>query len=466
MQAVLDKAAPPLLLHFDVNRTIIQVDSVQGANVADGVREGIAELYWGRTLEQDSELTWEWSEHEPQCQPPTAGEPLTTYSEYCKKVIKNKKERKAAVRDFRLVRSDRAKRQMEEMVEKTMVRMQVGSSKESGTPELISIFPALFTLVAKLQRSKRRFAILFRSFGSDHQKVEDEWNAFCEMRHPHFSKLLEDIGPLDGSVKGVPDRRCKSCHTVYRDAEGLLLALNNNTSGPESNRWDEWARQDPKPTADTRDGRRYISEQLGARTCDGAAAIQRWMEEFLHHQGTAAIKDDWAWWSFNKESTSAGKPMLILPGEDSHQLFFDDNVEFHDPRIVDCRDASFQPVSMAFGMGRFYMKANPVEAVLDDDYFLRLLERSCALSSQSSAPSQLSTLSAAGSSPDLVINQANMAARIFRFFTRRLVLIFSWLQRKIVGESSSGGGKSGDRGENELLESSSSATSEAKRRRT
>merc|ERR1719272_689668 len=95
---------------------------------------------------------------------------------------------------------------------------------------LIHLFPALFSLVAKLQRSKRPFAILFRSFGSDHKKVETEWNAFCEMRHPFFSRLLKDIGPLDGSVAGVPDRRCKTCHTFYRDAEGVLLALDSNTN--------------------------------------------------------------------------------------------------------------------------------------------------------------------------------------------------------------------------------------------
>ena len=41
----------------------------------------------------------------------------------------------------------------------------------------------------------------------DHEKIKEEWNAFCEMRHPVFSKLLNGIGPLDGSVPGVPDRR-------------------------------------------------------------------------------------------------------------------------------------------------------------------------------------------------------------------------------------------------------------------
>merc|ERR1719440_1126151 len=370
------KAAPPILLHFDVNRTIVQIDSVQASTVDDGVREGIAELFWGRTSQEGDDSIWTWTGDEPSCSPPQ-GEGLVTYTDYCKSVIKNKKDRKAAVRDFRLVREEHTKSRMQDMVQKTISRMRIDTGANLSEDKIdkcdeasfISIFASLFTLVAKLQRSQQRFAILFRSFGSDHKKVETEWNSFCEMRHPVFSKLLEDIGPLDGSVDGVPDRRCSSTHTVYRDAEGILLALDVNTTGPENMTWDAWARQDPKPDSDTRDGRRYISEVLKLRTIEGVPALQRWLRDFLDSQATAAFKDDWAWWSFLKESPTAGKPMLLLPGEDSHQFFFDDNVEFSDARIVDCRDVDFDPVPQSFAMGRYYTKANPCEAVLDDDYF-------------------------------------------------------------------------------------------------
>jgi hypothetical protein len=319
------------------------------------------------------------------------------------------------------------------MVQKTMARMQLDPKDHadavSTEGSFISIFASFFTLVAKLQRARRRFAIIFRSFGSDHKKVETEWNAFCEMRHPIFSKLLEDIGPLDGSAPGVPDRRCNSFHTLYRDAEGLLIALDTFTNGPEELMWDAWAKQDPKPPVDDRDGRRYLREVLKARTIEGTPALQRWFRDFLTTQGTSAFKDDWAWWTFQKEKATAGKPMLLLPGEDTRQFFFDDNVEWHDTRIVDCRDPDFNPVSMTSGLDVYYTKANPVEAVLDDDYFLKHLIRSESMLSQGSQsavsrPHQTSVLTTA--------NQDTTDPNFARWMLRRIAFFVTWLRHQFL----------------------------------
>jgi hypothetical protein len=212
-------------------------------------------------------------------------------------------------------------------------------AEAAGLEGTISMFPSLFRFVATLQREKRTFALLFRSFGEDLVTIKKEWNAFCELRHPLFSPLIADIGPFDGSVPGVPDRRIHEVHTLYRDADGPTLILETITNGPPEKTWDSWASAKPRPTEDLRNGREFINKVLKCGTVSGIPGIQRWMREHLSKQGTSAIKDDWAWWKFNREVASAGKLMTLLGGDvETKQIFFDDNVKETSQCIVDVRD--------------------------------------------------------------------------------------------------------------------------------
>jgi len=381
------KANTPLLIHFDVNKTIIQSDSIQMKSIEEGVREGISELFWGHTRRDGDKLQWEWSRAKPSCGPPTddvvhAGMTLTTYQQYCKEAIKVKAEAKEAIRSFRLVEGQPVRAEMEKLLGLTMKRMQlppnIKYTKEAEAAGVkgatYNMFPTLFHLVASLQRSRRPFAIIFRSFGADHENIKTEWNAFCELRHPTFSSLIEDIGPMDGSVAGIPDRRIHGLHTLYRDAQGPVLVLHTFTNGPTEATWDSWAKSKPKPKADTRNGREYIDKVLKAKTVDGLFKLQKWMKDFLMSQGTTAIKDDWAWWQFSGETAAGGKLMTLIGGKPpTQQIFYDDNIDYDDARIVDCRDVNGQSMPSSKTLNKLCVKVNPVEALLDDDYFFRKL---------------------------------------------------------------------------------------------
>jgi len=112
------------------------------------------------------------------------------------------------------------------------------------------------------------------------------------------------------------------------------------------------------------------------KTVEGIPQLQQWMKQHLMAQRTAAIKDDWAWWQWHGEVGKAGKILTLIPGkEETKQLFFDDNVGHNDARIVDCLDANGAVVPLEEGLNKLYTKVNPVEAVLDDDYFLRKLQQ-------------------------------------------------------------------------------------------
>lgn len=377
----------PLILHFDVNKTVIQTDSIRRGTIDEGLREGIAELFWGSIAVRESgEISWEWTRTKPSCNVPTElphgdVDQVVTYAEFCKMTIKDRESRKIDARSFQLAGA--AREEMERLLQLTLKRMEMPPNLV-GSPEAeacglrgasLAIFPSLFRLVATLQRSGRPFSILFRSFGTDHQKIRAEWNAFCELKHPVFSHLLSGIGALDGSVPGVPDRRMESIHTMYRDAEGPVLVLDWVTNGPLECTWDAWAKQSPKATKDTRNGRIFIQSKVSVQIVEGIDDISDWMQAHLMRQATAAIKDDWAWWTWNNEVATYGKLLAVVGGDRApKQLFFDDNVDFKDARIVDIRDAEGKPMPPELTVNRLCTKVNPVEAMLDDDYFLHKLQ--------------------------------------------------------------------------------------------
>mmetsp|Transcript_12408 Transcript_12408/g.24118 ORF Transcript_12408/g.24118 Transcript_12408/m.24118 type:complete len:1201 (+) Transcript_12408:28-3630(+) len=381
----------PLLLHFDVNKTVLFSDAANLKTIEDGIREGISEMFWG-TLEEDGNVgKWVWTKTQPACDPPNqfTGRKLLNYAQYCKLAVKNKTLSKAAIKSWELVDDDETQVKMRQLLKSSLTRLQLPSevlhteaAEAAGLKgTTLVMLPALFTLVALLQCVGREFGVLFRSFGEDHKKIEKEWNAFCEMKHPIFSHLLEGIGPLDGTVPGLPDRRIMQIHTMYRDASGPLLILDSFTNGPAGlQSWDMWAKQKPKAKEDSRGGRNFVRAELQADCVDGMKNIAAWMRSHTLAQRTAAIKDDWAWWFWNGQRADAGKLLAVMRPNQSQggikQLFFDDNVEHDDARIVDCRTETDDVVPLKEAQKELLVKVNPVDVLNDGDLFLKMLQRS------------------------------------------------------------------------------------------
>ncbi|CAJ1358383.1 unnamed protein product [Effrenium voratum] len=91
--------------------------------------------------------------------------------------------------------------------------------------------------------------------------------------------------------------------------------------------------------------------------------------------GRHGAQDDWAWWAWNGEKSIAGKLLTVFPEEDDvKQVFFDDNVHHRDPRIVDCRFPDGKQVPASEAIDKLCCKVNSVEAIIDDEYFLRKLQ--------------------------------------------------------------------------------------------
>lgn len=387
-----------VILHFDINKTLIIADSIMNKSVEYTIREVVANQFWGwkvpNTSARDSTLAvqhesskdlahmWKWNKMEPSlvapanCDDANENGDQVTYLNFCREVCMDKSAARLSIRSFELVSDPCCKQMMVDTAERAVKAMVI--PKGLRTDELTEqtglvgdwqlVFPSFFKFAAQLQRDGCRFAVTFRSFGMDLTRVRTEWNAFCENRHPIYRECLKDVGPMDGSQQGVPDRRIneEDVHTMFRDADGPVLALSVMTNGNWEGEWDDWGRS--KVTEDTRGARDFFVQQ-GIETVDGYANLQAWFKQQLKTSKSNMIRDDFAWWHKNGEASSAGKVMIGL--KSARQIFFDDNIGVDECRIIDPRTADdFQPVPADICLGASCVRADPLQAMLHESYFL------------------------------------------------------------------------------------------------
>ena len=214
------------------------------------------------------------------------------------------------------------------------------------------LVPAFFHALRALHAARRDFAVVVRTFGTDGPNVARAIAAWAEGAHPTI-----------GGVPALAASRARAWRIRFADDGGFALT--------------------PEAAAD------------GA-AADGAAAGGALAEEaalaMMEARGAAGptcavVSDDYAWWAAHGESAAAGKPLwLTLADEATHHVFFDDNIK-NDARasIVATRvrrDAA-APFAPAPGdatrqlHGLFLVRCPTFEAVLDPAWFLKQID-ACA----------------------------------------------------------------------------------------
>lgn len=298
------------------------------------------------------------------------------YLKFLRDNVQDQSAIRLATRSFELVSDTECKQKMHSLAEQASANMAIPQKlrterlqRETGlVGEWKLTFPSFFRLIAQLQREGRHFAVSFRSFGTDLNRVGAEWNSFCEGRHPLLEEFCEGLPKMDGTVEGVPDRRLAedSSHTIYRDAEGPVLVIGTITNGNWEGEWDQWARSGSQ--VDTRGGRAFMREQ-GLEVVKGYTGLQTWWKEQLMQSKTSLIREDFAWWHHSGEVTTAGK--LLIGISDVQQVFFDDNIGDTECRIVDPRFATtFLPVPPMNCLGYACVQVDTLQAMLNDSYFI------------------------------------------------------------------------------------------------
>ncbi|RLN79200.1 hypothetical protein BBJ28_00013781 [Nothophytophthora sp. Chile5] len=234
------------------------------------------------------------------------------------------------------------------------------------------VVPAFFKLLQYLQTNAVRFNLIFRTFGDDLHRVAQEFNCFCEGRHPCFP--LDT--PMDGSDGGI-DRR---------------IHLQTPPDGVEPPRFGTFVRagdltmlvmgtfKQPK-IADDKAFDYYAAQSENLHIVRELPNIHAFLTgRWRDSQATLALRDFYPFWFQNREAATAGKLLTLdsmFGADEVHAMFFDDNILAHDAHIVDARVAhDGSAVEFEHTRELHLMRVEPLEAIQSDMYFVNRFEAS------------------------------------------------------------------------------------------
>ncbi|RLN49044.1 hypothetical protein BBJ29_006213 [Phytophthora kernoviae] len=275
----MEDAAPHVLLYFDVNKTLIMHDPVQGKALPHILNDLLTERAYGRVIQAEDGVTqWLWDGQE-------------------------------ALKEHHL------------------------------------------------QEREVKFNLIFRTFGNDLHRVAQEFNCFCEGRHPCFPLATA----MDGSGGGI-DRRIH-LHTM-NEGESPRFGTFMRTEGTTALIMGTF--EQPK-AADDADPLAFY------------ASSRRWREL----QATLALRDFYPYWFQNSEIATAGKLLTLDPadeGEHVHAMFFDDNILPHDAHIVDARFVdSDTAVPFEDTQELHLLRVEPLDVIQSEAYLVSRFEASLEL---------------------------------------------------------------------------------------
>mmetsp|Transcript_9336 Transcript_9336/g.15378 ORF Transcript_9336/g.15378 Transcript_9336/m.15378 type:complete len:380 (-) Transcript_9336:5-1144(-) len=362
-----------LLLHFDINKTMIMSDIVSGRSVGQTINSILSECTWGtvdltKPRECRTAQDWEVCCWKLQSNPPiegalTLGTFLEDFSDTPKSVqrhIKRTFTDKGCIGEQFISFYN----QLDEALQFKFSEDQDDTVHlDAFASGYYHILPSWFRMVDYLVEQRIKFKILFRTFGVDIANVCEEFNTFCEGRHPAYKLQLK----LDGSDPSYPlDLRIQLPHfngkllRTSEDSDGLSLAYLHRDK-----------------TVRVVSGSSNVHNVV-LRDWLGLGGVDASQQQESGH--VAALQDDFAWWSGHDESDDAGKVMLVDRTDAAGipniiQVFFDDNIELDRAHIVDVRDATtFNPISFEQTQHKHLRRVNPHLAILDREYYVEEIQ--------------------------------------------------------------------------------------------
>eukprot|EP00639_Heterosigma_akashiwo_P009353 CAMPEP_0194602972 /NCGR_PEP_ID=MMETSP0292-20121207/29969_1 /TAXON_ID=39354 /ORGANISM="Heterosigma akashiwo, Strain CCMP2393" /LENGTH=357 /DNA_ID=CAMNT_0039465319 /DNA_START=113 /DNA_END=1185 /DNA_ORIENTATION=+ len=343
-----------LLLHFDINKTLIVSDVAGGVGTEQMINSLLSEVAWGK-INADTQA-WELLSEEPSVCAPDESTGWMTFNEYLENILKPEKAQKRAVKtsfteEGKIGESFRPA--YERILNALALPEDVRAAAAAAVPALAGgqcfILPCFFELLLALQARGRAFSLVFRTFGHDLPQIAEEFNAFCEGRHPCWPHAR-----MDGTG-GTADRRLKlpqASGKFYRDGEGgdgMHLAMIDSTT------------------------------QL-VEISHGVEEVWKTIIEKSAGGTTLGLSDCYPWWRDNNESDTSGK-LLLVAGDEEHgeeEVGVAAETTWSETGRTSwtCAAAApgAPPVPFARSKDRFIFKAEPFAAILDRQYYINALE--------------------------------------------------------------------------------------------
>lgn len=287
---------PHLVLHFDVNETIMVGDPAGGDSYQDSLNKVLAKSAFCRVdgplgaYGSAAATPTVWHDGIPMADLPVPPPPLrpewtfdTPPGVGC--FYKQSELKRAHAKCFADPGSPGV------IYERERDRLQAAMAWQHAPHPALSegstsaLIPAFYRTLDTLRRSHRPFSVVLRTFGTDLPRVRAAINAFAAGEHPDYPEGAPELAlPAERMWRGV-----------YDDTGRFSLRPHDEGSGA--------------PT---------ITDEVLA-----VAA--------LSVPGVSAIQDNYEWWSSHGYQPSSGKPLWLTLGETStFQLFFDDNIH-NDP---------------------------------------------------------------------------------------------------------------------------------------
>ncbi|XP_035193843.1 uncharacterized protein LOC118173424 isoform X2 [Oxyura jamaicensis] len=312
-----------LVLHMDINNTVLAADTVTGTGPRAALNSFLCTATWGRT---GADGEWQWVSDRPSLRAPCPD----AVSYYCRYGRNPAFTEAGPGQHFGGLHAQylRLLAWPGEPHEELSLRDGQGECYHL-------LLPSFFRLLDALHRDGRAFAVVFRTFGTDLPRALRALRSALDGQHPQFPALRDLALPVDLTPGQI---RCSKREVVLRRGAERL--------------------------ATREDGRKLY-------------------DYFSSLEGVGGFQDHFDWWARNEFSSQGGKPLWIDPHDPSvHHIFIDDNIHLDDadtivrPQVFSERGSSSPrcaPTSELYDI--CLVQTDLLEAIADEDYFLRCVRR-------------------------------------------------------------------------------------------
>eukprot|EP00927_Polykrikos_kofoidii_P072010 TRINITY_DN68187_c0_g1_i1.p1 TRINITY_DN68187_c0_g1~~TRINITY_DN68187_c0_g1_i1.p1 ORF type:complete len:603 (-),score=111.99 TRINITY_DN68187_c0_g1_i1:589-2343(-) len=372
-----------LVLHMDVNKTIVLTDSVKGQLREEYVLSILlAECAWGFGNRLDPSVFDSGDMSGPlwKLVSPNPEESLAelrpdgakTYFELLKDLLPGKdgKKKREAIASVFTEETSPGHPLRSVFHEITKVARQ--GIRQGGHG--MCILPAFYRSLLLLQEQKRSFSVVFRSFGKDLPVLVQEFNAFCEGKHNIFPGAR-----FDGTTD-APDLRVthdclgswvRSDNDFYgmvwgalEIEEDLVAGLKEAKGGPP-----EEAVRNVVAKLNAQREAKNASDMF--RETVGLTAVSAELQARTAKPCCLALRDYFPYWSANNQVGIFGKPLVVdLYDESRLDIFFDDNIipAGLDSGIIDVRYGS-KALQAPYSRQYYLVRAEALSALQDQHWF-------------------------------------------------------------------------------------------------
>ncbi|XP_060095342.1 uncharacterized protein LOC132572401 isoform X2 [Heteronotia binoei] len=324
LEAPLRPKKRKLVLHIDLNNTILVSDAVTNQDPSAALNYYLSTVTWGKVNPAGK---WQWLSKSPSLLPPCP-DAVNFYSQFGRDTTFTTKPLGQPFRDLHAHHL-----RLLEWPGQPHPTFSIPGEQPAKRYHLV--LPSFFHLLQSLHREGRHFTVVFRTFGTDLPRVLQAMHCALEGQHPHFPVLRDIPLPVDLSPGKI---RCS---------------------------------------------KRKVTLTQGAERLSTEAGDREMYMFFSSKEGLCGFQDHFDWWASNQYSSQGGKPLWINPHDANvHHICIDDNIRLNDSdtivhprmfsRLGEAR-AQMIPTSELYDI--CLVQTDLLEAIADMNYFCRCVRR-------------------------------------------------------------------------------------------